>query len=55
MFVNHCGNIKINDNEDKKQSMNNCNDKNKISSPFKNVDKNDFMLFDKVFRKVMKL
>ena len=52
MFINHCGNIKINDDEDKKQSMNNHNNKNMISSPFQNVDKNYFMLFDKVFKEI---
>ena len=51
MFINHCGNVKVNNNEDKKLSTTNCdNNDNNNSSPFEIVKQTDFTTFDNVFK-----
>ena len=50
MFINHCGNIKINNNEDKKLSKTNYFNNNNTSSAFEIIDKNDIEKFNKVFK-----
>ena len=50
MFINHCSDIKVFEDEDAKISTCFDNNNSEASSPFKNVTENDFSSFDDVFK-----
>ena len=53
--MNLCGNIKVNDDEDKKLSMTNHNNNNNNSTPFENDEESNLTLFDKFLNLIMNL